>query len=432
MALQLLTDAVFSGVSDIPARAPLPNDALGYADFTTGGLQITQTLAQMGASANAVILPSSSPAGFYYGQNGLAFSPSGGSLARMEFSGDGEARGLLVQPDYTQRVTSAHRQNLAAGSAVGATVAADGAGPNGWDQFYNVMPTGAGEASLTLTAGAVTTNAFIYIGFEVSGSGVVQIGARGGDADDYANFDLSSGTVTAGGGAVAAMRKVPGGSWFCGIRVQALTSPNDIGPYAASVASAATAKLGAAGAAFRVRAPIVTAGSAGGLPFPSPWGLTTSSDHAYDNIAHSTAMLAADADFSLVMRLRSGWWPHQISAGIAYFYVSSSRWLEIRCDGNNNFIINSNLLGVAYTFGQRWQPSTQYRVGLTRTGSRLTVNLNGERVSLDAPGEVNGATVRLGKGANAATNVWGGHLQRAIFWPPKSDQALDAAVDWHG
>lgn len=432
MALQLLTDAVFSGVSDIPARAPLPNDALGYADFTTGGLQITQALAQMGASANAVILPSSSPAGFYYGQNGLAFSPSGGSLARMEFSGDGEARGLLVQPDYTQRITSAHRQNLAAGSAVGATVAADGAGPNGWDQFYNVMPTGAGEASLTLTADAVTTNAFIYIGFEVSGPGVVQIGARGGDADDYANFDLSTGVATAGAGAVAAMRKVPGGAWFCGVRVQAITSPNDIGPYAASVASAAATKLGAAGSSFRLRAPIVTAETAAGMPFPSPWGLTTSSDHAYDNIAPSTVMLPADADFSLVMRLRSGWWPHQLSAGMAFFSVSGTRWAELRCDSSNNFIINTKLLGVAYTFSQRWVPSTQYRVGITRKGSRLTVNLNGERASVDAPGEVNGAAVRLGKGLNSGSNVWGGHLQRAIFWPPKSDQALDEAVDWHG
>lgn len=433
MALQLTTDATYSGISDIPARAPLPNDGLGYADFTTGGLQVTQSLAQMGASASAVILPSSSPAGFYYGQASLAFNPSGGSLSRLEYSADGEARGLLIEPTYTQKIDTATRANLAAGSAVGAVVAASGSGPNVWDQFYSVTPSGSGEASLTLTGGAITSGGYIWLGFEVRGTGVVQIGARNGDADDYANFDLAAGTVAPAAGAVAAMRRLPGGSWYCGIRAQASAALTEIGPYVASVAALTTAKLGAAGLAFTTRAPILIADSASGLPFPSPYGLTTSSQHAFDNIAHSTAMLGATANFSLVMKLRSGWWPYQLSAGIAYFFVSASRWLEIRCDSANNFIINSNRLGVAYTFAQKWQPNTDYRVGIVRNGSNLIVSLNGETTTISAPGEVDGATVRLGKGDKATTNSWGGWLQRTVWWAePKSVQALEASVDWFG
>lgn len=432
MALQLITDTAFSGVSDIPARAPLPNDGLGYADFTTGGIQITQALAQMGAAASAVILPSSAPAGFFYGPNGLAFNPSGGSLSRMTFSADGEARGLLVEPAYTQKVITTHRQDLSAGAAAGATVAATGTGSNGWDQLYRVTPSGSGEASLTLSAGSVSSGGYSYIGFEVRGSGVVQLGARNGDPDDYANFNLSTGAVVAGAGAVAAMRRVVGG-WFCGIRVAASAALSEIGPYIASVATASQAKLGAAGASFDVRAPIVIANTASGLPFPSPWGLTTSSDHAFDNIAHSTAMLGATADFSLVMSLRSGWWPYQLSAGVAYFFVSASRWLEVRCDSANNFIINSNLLGVAHTFNTKWRPNTDYSIGIVRNGSYITVDINGETAVVNAPGEVDGATVRLAKGANATSNSWGGFLRRTVWWSqPKSQQALEAAVMMYG
>src|SRR5690606_8026246 len=156
MTLQLVTNTEFAGRQGIHARPPMPDDALAYADFCAG-LHMDQTAASMESNAALVFGPISSvKPGYYYGRDNIEFM-SGTLWDRVEYSPDGECLGLLVEGSYQNRVLSGQRQDLTAGTAVGAVISASGAAAQPWQQWYSLSPSGAGEASLTLDTSAVAT-----------------------------------------------------------------------------------------------------------------------------------------------------------------------------------------------------------------------------------------------------------------------------------
>ncbi|KGJ03256.1 hypothetical protein [Paracoccus sphaerophysae] len=413
-------------MGDLLARAPIPNDAVGYVDFLTG-LHMTQAAESVATNASLVFGPISSVApGYYYGKNDIAFMTNK-LWERIEYTADGECLGLLVDGDWTQRLNTEHRINLTAGAMTGASVAAVGAAAQPYQQWYAVTPSGSGEASLTLATSSVSAGSYAYIAVDVRGSGIVQLGARNAAADAYVNVNLLTGEVVTGAGAVGqAMRRRDGWTVFACV---AIAVAGDVQPYMASVAALTTAKLGAAGLAFAARAPRVAAYGSATMPAPGLWPHTASSGKADDNLTQVTTMVADAADFTCVFRARSGWTKTRRSAGLFLWSNSGNSGTELRFGADNTlFLIDRNSGTPRWSFATRWKPETIYRVGVSRIGGVLSACVNGEVATVDTGTVAADATPRLLRGFDTSANMWSGHLQKAIWWAEGRRQADLAAL----
>ena len=434
MALNLQTTETFPFASDIPARAPLPNDALGLIDFQSG-LHMTQAAHAIGNAANLVLardasIPSS---GWFYGQSGIEQAAIN-RWDRIAYDASGAPLGLLIEGDATQRVTRAQRNDLSQGVLTGATILGETPAPaNTWQRWWTVSPTGAGEASLQLGTASFTLS-YILVSFEVkAGTGrYVQIGSRAGNADAWANFDLSSGRVTAtGAGVTAAAKRRPGGGWTVYAIVRKATSSiPDVQPYAASIATPDTGKLGASGGSFLLRAPMVRGSDSSNLIPGSPWQHETVDSRNADNLQPLTSLLAPTADFTAAFRLRSGWAPNQLNAGMFHFVAGSSA-IALRFRADNTLAVTTQSEStVLLQMTARWAPDTIYRVGVSRTGQQLAVCVNGESGTITSATFDSVTSWRLGRHADTATGAWGGHLQKFVLWAGGRSQAdLAAMVD---
>lgn len=414
MALQLQTTVSGGTLGDLLARPPIPNDAVGYADFTTG-LHMTQAAESLATNAALVFGPVSSvKAGYYYGKSDISYM-SGTLWERIEYGPEGECLGLLIDGDWEQRLIAGHRIDLTAGSATGATVAASGTPAQPYQQWYSVTPTGAGEASLTLSTSSISANAYAYIVFDVAGAGIVQVGARNAPADAWVNVNLATGEVASGAGAVGqAIRRRTGWSVLARVR---MASAADAQPYVASVATLATAKLGAAGAVFQARAPRVSASTSATTPAPGLWPHTSSSTKAADNLSQITSMVADAADFTCVFRARSGWTRTRTSAGLFMLSNGGTSGTELRFSSANALVlIDRGSSTPRWTFAQKWKPEAIYRVGISRINGVISACVNGEVASVDTGSVAADATPRLLRGFDTTANAWSGHLQKAIWW----------------
>ena len=426
--LSLNTTTTGGTLGDILTRPPIPNDAVGYADFTTG-LHMTQTAESLATNAALVFGPVSSMSpGYYYGKTDIGYM-SGTLWERVEYGPDGENLGLAVDGGFTQRITSGQRIDLTAGTAIGAAVAASGTAAQPYQQWYSVTPSGAGEASLTLATDSVSAGAYAYIAIDVRGSGIVQLGAKNAAANAYVNANLLTGEVVTGAGAAGQMVRRRDG-WTVLARVQ-LAAAGDVQPYAASVAAIDTTKLGAAGLAFEARAPRVAAYTSATLPAPGLWPHTSSSAKSADNLSQITGMVADAADFTCVFRARSGWTRSRASAGLFLWSNGGNSGTELRFSSTNTLVlIDRGSSTPRWTFAARWKPEAIYRVGVSRIGGVLSACVNGECATVDTGSVAADATPRLLRGFDVAANAWNGHLQKAIWWNAGRSQAdLAALVD---
>lgn len=429
MALQLRTLATFAGPSDIPARAPMPNDAAGYVDFTAN-LHMTQAAAEVSNAAAVVFSRTETPrSGYYYGPADI--EPAAHTLwDRIEYDEQGTPLGLLVEDTWSQVVTDAMRTDLTLGTAVGATVALSAASADAWRRWWSVTPTGAGEASLALTTSSHAINEYSYVHFDVRGSGIVQIGVKNADVPAYANVNLVTGEVFASDtNAPAQAKRRPGGGWTILIRVRAVTA-GAMQPYLASVAALTTTKLGAAGLPFEARAPRVSKSTNANLPERSFYTLFT---RAADVIAPVPALFDLAGDFTVAFRARSNWFASRNGAALALLSNGTTNGTEIRFNATNTLIARQTSGNVVVTSNLdiKWTPDTLYRVGLSRRGSQIDVAVNGRVMSFDTGAMVSDATPSLfGSWDTSGANGWAGHLQKAIWWAHgRAPADLAALVD---
>lgn len=422
MALELNTnEALLGSLGNIPVRAPLPDDALGLMDFTTG-LHLTQAAVAGGRAANIVLNRSTSimSSGWFYGRDGIeAAAPN--FWDRMEYGPDGECLGLLVEPDTTQRISRAQRTDLSAGILTGATLATVAPPlPEPAAQWWQLTPAGGGEASLQLGTGSVTQTRLL-VSFEVRSAGgrYAQIGTKAGDANAWANVDLFTGEITSKGADVeAAAVARPGGGWHVyAITRKNLSSLSDLQPYVASVAAADTGKLGAAGGAIQIRAPIVKVRSGEGLVPGSPYAHASADTRNADSLQPLTSLLSGAAtDFTIVFRCLSGWAPTKRQAAL-FTFVGGAAPFELRYTLENQLRLTRALEGeVLAELAVPYMPDQTYRVGVSRSGNRLAVCVN------DVTGEASSADLsnvtgwRLLRGNDTARG-WDGHLQKVVLWP---------------
>ncbi len=430
MALQLRTLATFAAPSDIPARAPMPDDAAGYVDFTAN-LHMTAAAAEVSNASALVFSRDNTPrSGLYYGREGLA-AGAHTTWDRIEYDAAGNPLGLLVEQTWTQIVTDAMRTNLALGTAVGAAVAASGMAEQPWAQWYAVTPSGAGEASLTLTTASVTANHYVYIHFDVRGEGVVQVGLNDAGITGFANFDLTAGEVyrsdTSTG---ASMIRRPGGGWTVMVRLRWGGAAGVSHPYVASVASLTTGLRGASGRAFDLRAPRVAANASGGLPERSAFELFKRES---DLIFPVAGLMDLAGDFTCAFRARSGFFNDRSGASLFLLRNGTTSGTEIRFNATNTLIARqtSGNLIVAENPSIRWTPETIYRVGVSRRGSQIAVMVNDLHIGFDTGAAVADATPELfGSWDTSGSNSWSGHLQKCIWWSQgRAPADLAALVD---
>lgn len=422
MTLQLVTNTEFGARQGLLARPPIPDDAAAYADFVTG-LHMNQANANTDSNSNLVFGPVSSvKPGYYYGRDDIEFM-SGTLWDRVEYGPDGECLGLLVEGSYQNRVLSGQRQDLTAGTAVGAVISASGAAAHPWQQWYSLTPSGAGEASLTLDTSAVATaGAWLYSAVDVRGGSFVQVGTAG---TGYVNVDTRSGEVRAFQGASGRAIPRPGNSWTISCRG---TVPEggleNAGLYVASVASLDAPKRGPAGAAFEVRAPRLDAATAAGLPRLGLWPHASGDSHAADSLTPNIAGLADADDFTAIMRVRSGPSASRTGAGLWLFTnANGTAGTELRFSTSNVLVlVDKGPTVVRWTSSQRYKPNQIYRFGISRSGGQLAIVVNGEAVSLDA-GAAAGLMSRPLRGFDQSANQWAGHLQKTIWWAGGRSQA---------
>lgn len=424
MALQLKTSSAFLGRSDMLARPPLPDDALGYADFLTG-LHITQADASMADTAGIVLSPAAKRQAYVYDRAGQIVQAAPGTWQGVEYAADGEPLGLSVQGAFTQALIAGHRTNLAAGTAVGAAVAATGAASQPWQQWYRVTPSGAGEASLTLSAGATRTG-HVYWMIDVRGTGFVQLGFKGAPSP-RANFDLSTGVFAVSGGAVGQAIRRDGGAWSLGIHGPIGSTQIDPLPYIASVDGLTAGSLGSAGAPFDARAPrveVVTVASyANTRPWPPP---NPDTFRTRDDLVPAASMMAAAADFSVVFSTRANSTTSRLSEGLLYLMPASGTATELRFASTNKLVLYSG--SVLWSGQTDWVPDRAYHVGFSRRGSLLSWSVNGETGEIDVPTAAD-STPYLLRSANNP-EMWSGHLRRVIWWADgRTPAALKALVD---
>lgn len=420
MALELKTQVTQMLASDIPARAPLPDDALALVDFTTG-LQITQSDVRLGRAGNTIFNRSNSvsSSGWFYGSADIEMG-SANFWDRIEYDADGRCLGLLMDGTQTQTVIRSHRTDLSLGTLTGAVLAAVTPAPaEAAAQWWELTPTGAGEASLQLATGSVT-NFRLLVSFEIrtAGGRYAQIGTRAGDANAWANIDLVTGEVTARGANVqAAARRRPGGGWtFYAITRKIESSLPDLQPYVASVASSDTGKLGLSGGAIQVRAPIVRTRNGEGLVPGAPYANASADSRNADVLYPQAALHSLSADFTCVFRARSGWAPSQLQAGL-FSILTSGDPVQIRFRTDNTLaIVRSSESSVLAELPLSWEPDTIYRVGVSRQGNSLAVIVNGHAVEVEHA-DISGMTGwRLLRCNDQATGGWYGHAQKIVLW----------------
>lgn len=426
MALQLKTSSPYLGRSDMLARPPLPDDALGYADFTTG-LHITQTDASVADNAGIVLNPATKRQAYVYDRSGQIVQAAAGTWQGVEYAADGEPLGLSVYGAFTQALIAGHRANLTAGTAVGAVVAASGTAAQPWQQWYSVTPSGAGEASLTLSTGATRTG-HVYWVIDVRGSGIVQMGLKGAPAV-RANFDLATGTVSASGSTIGQAIRRPGGSWTLAIHGGIGSTQIDALPYIASVNSVTAGSLGPAGLAFEARAPraevVATASYANTRPLPPP---NPDSFRTRDDLTPAATMMASDADFSVVFSVRANSTTLRLSEGLFSLLPGSGQGAELRFNASNKLVLYTG--SVLWTGQTDWVPDRVYDVGFSRRGSLLSWSVNGETGQADVPTAADWTPYLLRSTNNP--EQWSGHLRRVIWWAEgRSALALrDMADRW--
>lgn len=426
MALQLKTTSQFLGRSDMLARPPLPDDAIGYADFITG-LHITQADASMADNAGIILNPATKRQAYVYDRAGQIVQAAAGTWQGVEYGSDGEPLGLSIYGGFTQALIAGHRTDLSAGTAVGAVVAATGTAAQPWQQWYRVTPSGAGEASLTLSAGATRTR-YVYWVIDVRGTGIVQLGLKG-SPNIRANFDLATGAINRNGGTVAQVIRRPGGAWSLAVLGDIGTTQMDPLPYVASVDSVTAGALGPAGAPFEARAPrveVVTAASYGNT---RPWPpVNPDTFRTKDDLSPAASMIAPAADFSVVFSTRANSTAQRLSEGLFYLAPGSGQGAELRFNSSNKLVLYTG--SVLWTGETEWVPDHVYDVGFSRRGSLLAWSVNGETGEVDVPTAADWTPYLL----RAANNPeqWSGHLRRVIWWADgRSALALrDMADRW--
>lgn len=413
MALQLTaTGETFYG-HGLLERPPLPDGAAAYVDFQTG-LHITQADASMATNSALVFGPVSSvKSGYYYGQHDIQFM-DGTRWERIEYGSDGHPLGMLMEGEYEQRLVPAHRRNLSAGTAVGAVVAADGVADEAYQQWYSLTPSGAGEASLTLSSSAVSTaGAFIYTLFDVRGIGVVQVGCG---ADGYINCDLSSGQYEAFDGASGTMIPRAAGGWT--LRCISINPPGgltDTAPYIASVNGLQAGRLSGAGQPFMARAPRLFASTSSSNSFTGLWPHETSDSHAPESLLPNIFGLSPTGDFTCTFRVLSGS-SARTAASLLRLSSNGNDGMALRFSDSNKVVYASkNGNTVEWSGETMWAPDTIYCVGFSRTGNQIAISINGESVTFTSASSAN-LPMRLLTGFHG-NNSWDGHIQKAIFWP---------------
>lgn len=421
MALQLKTSSPYLGRSDMLARPPLPDDAIGYADFTTG-LHITQADASMADSAGIVLNPATKRQAYIYDRSGQIVQSAGGTWQGVEYGADGDPLGLSIYGAFTQALIAEHRSNLTAGTTVGVAVAASGAAAQPWQQWYSVTPSGAGEASLTLSAGTNRTRNVYWV-IDVRGTGIVQLGLKGAP-NVRANFDLSTGVVSGNGGTVAQAIRRPGGAWSLAILGSIGATQMDPLAYVASVNSITAGALGPAGVAFEARAPrveVVTVTSYGNT---RPWPpVNPDTFRTKDDLAPAPTMMEPAADFSVVFSARANSTASRLSEGL--FHLAPA---ELRFASTNKLVLYSG--SVLWSGDTEWVPDRVYNVGFSRRGNLLSWSVNGETGEADVPAAADTLPYLLRSANNP--EQWSGHLRRVIWWADgRSSLALrDMADRW--
>lgn len=312
-ALVLQSPAVVNRVSDMQSRAPMPNWATAYVDFSVG-LQITGTELEDSPASNLGI--SGATGGHYYDSDEVGIAAANGGIRRIEYDVDGYPIGLRASGGWSSFLAPEARTNLSVGVKLGLDVTPDGSPAFPWQQWYKLTPNSEGEASLSLPVTSVTT-AYAWWSIDVLGAGVVQLGKKSGTDNVFANFDLATGEAWGIDGMLPAMKQRADGSWTLVAKLPVQGTPNaNLQPYVAAVADITSPRLGAGGLPFSARLPRLTTAATTSIAPPEPHTNEGSANRSSDDIYIPRTLLPVASAFSLLLKLRADWFPHRWGQGV--------------------------------------------------------------------------------------------------------------------
>lgn len=439
MALELKTTGTYSGPSMV-SRPPLPDGAVGYADFLGTAHQVTPAASTLGPLTNSVVNRDNFVAGLYYGKTGLALGRQY-YLDRIEHDGAGRPLGLRISGAWTQLVTAAQRFSLSAGTATGASVSASGTATDAWAQWWQVTATGDAAAHLSVSTSNSAANNYVIVAWDVRREGssrFVQIGSLTGGAQFWANFDLDTGVAASTGtGVTAGVIERPGRVATVYMLARLPAAVTSVDAYVAPVPAANAAKLAssATGASVVARTPIVRHSTTlDGMVVPHAVHTTGTSTRNSDLPTSGASMPSGAADFAVVSMIRTRSEAIQGNSGLAFLFPvngdtgNQAPFIEFRfaSDFSLNIVYN---FARQHTFKAVFKPGTVYRYGLTRRGSLLTVVIGDESITLDT-GTYGLGTCALWRGRDGTASMLNGFAQRAIWWAEACSAAeLRSRVD---
>lgn len=425
MAIKLTSNSVYTGrVEDLPTDlSPMPPDALLYADFRDG---VYVTHAARGGNGSIALDATGMQIGWYWGADGDLAKAEAGTLARIDHNPITKARlGLLIEG--TTRNKASNVTDLTAGTTLSnVSVALDEALSYAYKQWFALTAaSGSSAKRITFTGGACNNNDRLIFAVEIAPGAAqfVQLGLASGDPTDYVNFDVVNGVVGPAPNVGITGYMVPTAEGYrCAIKCNANAAQSDLAPWVAVVDSL-TAVAGDAsaveGVAAKIRLPQTTneAPTVSVAPLSFVWAATTTRNS--DSVRLRADLIAETADLTLALMLRApDWEDATASRSLVCLYGSSTSGISLRSDGAGGIALIAGAASVLHTFAAPYVPGRSYRVGLSRAGTTITVQVDGEAVTVTNPA-ASGA-LRIGRGLDAVANAWGGHLQRVVAWPGAS------------
>lgn len=426
MAVVLRSNMPYRGaIADLPPiNAPLPIDAAFYGD-TVNDLYITPGL--RGSDPAAIFDFSAMRERYLRNAAGGYTLAAAGASGRSEYDATGQRIGMLVEGSNGQAIVAAQRQDLTQGTATGLTVTGGAVPANAWDRWFALTPTGDAAHDLALSSGtAIGANnrRTFAIELKTAGHRYVQLSSgTGGDATDYANFDLQTKTVTAqGAGAMyAAVLPTQEGA-ICYIQYQFATSVVDT-PTVSIIASGTAGKQATAAAAsvgaISARLPKLQSKSAGDaprVPPQSPRPGATASVMA-DRLNLATGLRTTD--FTILLRARNAPWVNAFTPALFALGVgqSSADGVSVRVFTGGTVGIVSRTGGVATvvtTFAATLPAGATTVMAFAKAGNTLRVALGSETYQGDIPSIAGTHPFILS--SPVETEGFDGHLQRIVGW----------------
>jgi hypothetical protein len=339
-------------------------------------------------------------------------------------------RGLLIEEQRTNLAIYSEQFDNAAWLKNNATVTANSAvSPDGASTADLIVSaastaiTGANSSAVTFVAGSYTQSAYVKVATNIRY--IQLLWTSGAVSADYANFDMQTGTVTAGTYASASMTDA-GNGWYRIVMTSTVgAASGGMWPIAvpAAASARATSYVGNGTDSFRIWGAQLERGA-----------FATS----YIPTVASTVTRAAD-QAAIVSPMFAPWYNQSAGSFVVEYtqgFGTTARAVAVASDGTNNnvvelYIDGSNDAATLPFYGVSVAGAAQVAISFASAAQNATHKMGAAYQANDFAGSVDGATaitdtsgslpivnrLNIGSGGTAVTAFANGHLRSINYYP---------------